>query len=762
VRSRRFADLAAAALVLAATFVVTGSAHAAAPTTLYVDNRPAANCSDAGTGTQAQPYCTISAAVGAVTPGETVSVLAANYPEHVTIAKSGTPSQPITLDAPSLVFLTGANGGLTIEGQHDIVVRRFSVMPDAPSANTFAVDLANSSRISLIGITTSCPTTSAILGIRLRGVTDSTLSDTSACAYTLDAASSGVVLTRAHAGGNRNGPGIDVAGSNNTVVDSTIPARPGLTSIAIEPGATGEIVANNTISESAGVGIDNNDATGTAITNNTVTVSCGTGIRVAGASAHVSVQNTWVQENTQADCAASAPSVNIGVYDTAVDDTVVDYNSFATPQASRQPYAWQSPTNAMTLAQFQAASGQAAHDLGGGQGHEDSANSDAPGFQPVDLAGRTPEDDPAVLNTGAGPTTYADRGATEVVRGPSASMTVTMDPHSTSAILDASASTPGWLPIVRYHFDFGDGSPTVDQTTPVATHAYGPGPVNPSVQVFDGNGLSATWVGYVSFWPAAGTLALMSAANDRWVDGGANGSAPLVANHLATGPTGTFDILQWTGNLVVLRSQTSLKYVRVAPDATLSAQADAPADAALFTVVPNADGTVSLSHNGLYVSAESAGAKPLVANRVAIGPWEKFYQSILTRLTSVSFTARANNRVVTAESAGAKPLIANRTAVGSWETFDLVEAPNGYVALFSHADGKFVTAESAGTKPLIANRSVVGAWEWFEVLDNPDGTISLRAVVNRRYVTAEDGGKQPLIANRTAIGLWEGFVLTHH
>jgi hypothetical protein len=168
VRSRRLADLAAAALVLAATFVVTGSAHAAAPTTLYVDNRPAANCSDAGTGTQTQPYCTISAAVGAVTPGETVSVLAANYAEHVTIARSGTPSQPITLDAPSLVFLTGANGGLTIDGQHDIVVRRFSVMPDTPSANTFAVDLANSSRISLIGITTSCPASSAILGIRLR------------------------------------------------------------------------------------------------------------------------------------------------------------------------------------------------------------------------------------------------------------------------------------------------------------------------------------------------------------------------------------------------------------------------------------------------------------------------------------------------------------------------------------------------------------------------------------------------------------------
>jgi len=37
----------------------------------------------------------------------------------------------------------------------------------------------------------------------------------------------------------------------------------------------------------------------------------------------------------------------------------------------------------------------------------------------------------------------------------------------------------------------------------------------------------------------------------------------------------------------------------------------------------------------------------------------------------VAFRAHANGLIVTAENAGANPLIANRTAVGPWEEFDL-------------------------------------------------------------------------------------------
>ena len=45
-----------------------------------------------------------------------------------------------------------------------------------------------------------------------------------------------------------------------------------------------------------------------------------------------------------------------------------------------------------------------------------------------------------------------------------------------------------------------------------------------------------------------------------------------------------------------------------------------------FALIRNADGTESLraATNSQYVTAESGGAQPLIANRAAIGPWEKF------------------------------------------------------------------------------------------------------------------------------------------
>jgi hypothetical protein len=125
----------------------------------------------------------------------------------------------------------------------------------------------------------------------------------------------------------------------------------------------------------------------------------------------------------------------------------------------------------------------------------------------------------------------------------------------------------------------------------------------------------------------------------------------------------------------------------------------------------------------------------------------------------VSLRAHANGKYVTAENAGAQPLIANRAAIGSWEQFDLIDQGNGMVALRAHANGKYVTAEDAGAKPLIANRAAIGAWEKFTLIHNPDGSVSLRSQANNQYVTAENAGAQPLIANRAAIGAWEEFDL---
>ena len=121
--------------------------------------------------------------------------------------------------------------------------------------------------------------------------------------------------------------------------------------------------------------------------------------------------------------------------------------------------------------------------------------------------------------------------------------------------------------------------------------------------------------------------------------------------------------------------------------------------------------------------------------------------------TVIALRARVNNRYVCAEGAGAQPLIANRTAVGPWEKFDRIDVGGGRIALRSQANGRYVTAAGA---PLIASETAVGPAQTFTPVVNGNGTVSLLAG-NGQYVCAESSGTQALIANRAAIGLWEQF-----
>ncbi|MFC4036609.1 right-handed parallel beta-helix repeat-containing protein [Streptomyces polygonati] len=125
----------------------------------------------------------------------------------------------------------------------------------------------------------------------------------------------------------------------------------------------------------------------------------------------------------------------------------------------------------------------------------------------------------------------------------------------------------------------------------------------------------------------------------------------------------------------------------------------------------------------------------------------------------VSLRAHANSQYVTADNAGASPLIANRTAIGAWESFDLLHNSDGSVSLRAHANNDYVTADNGGAAPLIANRTAIGPWESFDLINNPDGSVSLRAHANNDYVTAENAGAAALIANRTSIGSYEEFDL---
>ncbi|MDX6208685.1 MAG: hypothetical protein QOE24_1076, partial [Frankiales bacterium] len=100
-------------------------ADAALAPVLYVGG---SGCSDAGTGTQAQPYCTISAAAAVAVGGQTVLVANGTYAERVRPARSGTSTAPIAFTAASgaTPVVTGADHAFDLSYRSYVTVTGFT------------------------------------------------------------------------------------------------------------------------------------------------------------------------------------------------------------------------------------------------------------------------------------------------------------------------------------------------------------------------------------------------------------------------------------------------------------------------------------------------------------------------------------------------------------------------------------------------------------------------------------------------------------
>ena len=129
-KTQRISGIAAIALAAAFAVPAFDVPGAAADTAyLYVNNATGAGCSDQGSGTQAQPFCTITAAAAVVLPGQTVMVSYGNYAE-LDITRSGTADAPITFEGapgalPAVGDGTTANG-ILVTGADNVVIDGFS------------------------------------------------------------------------------------------------------------------------------------------------------------------------------------------------------------------------------------------------------------------------------------------------------------------------------------------------------------------------------------------------------------------------------------------------------------------------------------------------------------------------------------------------------------------------------------------------------------------------------------------------------------
>lgn len=184
------------------------TAAASASTDLYVDNASAANCSDSGSGTQTQPFCTIAAAAAAVQPGQTVVVEPGDY-AGATISVSGTPSSPITFSAADDSAGTiQVDGGIVVSDAHDVLLSGFNVVAKQP----FLVD-----------------------------------------------SSSGITINAGSATGQGQGqgqgslpPAVQVTGTSSNVTISRMSIASLSTEVEIDQGVTGAVVSTNTIMYSGG------------------------------------------------------------------------------------------------------------------------------------------------------------------------------------------------------------------------------------------------------------------------------------------------------------------------------------------------------------------------------------------------------------------------------------------------------------------------------------------------------------------------------
>ncbi len=463
-------------MILVFVIPLMGANHGvalAAGTTYYVDNTNPV-CSDSGPGTMAAPLCTITRGdVLAALPGDTVHVLAGTYVETVIVTHSGAEGNPITFHASPGVTVTGNPGGfgsafavssksyvvidgfnitetkfkgIYVDGSNHITITNNNVSyagkDTGSDQHQQGIFLRNTTYSTISGNVThhnSC------IGIRLINNSDyNTVSNNISYANSSAIAHPVVVISDA--------AGIELTGSSNNTVSNNITYGNEDTGINLYVNSSGvgssyNLVVGNLSYGNGDHGIDNNNSPYNTIIGNTVHGNGTVGINFEGTagfgSHHATVMNNISTGNGFTPPAGSFGG-NMRVDSVSIAGTILDYNLYNRESASVQ-IIWNN-SNYVSLAALRVAEpSQEVHGLEGdplfmqpvesvlrtsgvaypasettgnyhlspGSPAIDSANSDAPGQQAVDIEGNARIDDPATTNSGAGARTYDDRGAYE-------------------------------------------------------------------------------------------------------------------------------------------------------------------------------------------------------------------------------------------------------------------------------------------------------------------------------------------------------------
>lgn len=496
-----------AILILVGSLVwISPTGVSAAGTTFYVDGTNPA-CSESSSGPQGTidvPFCTLTrGAIKAVTPGDTVIVVAGTYAETV-YPNSGTAGNPITFHANPGVTVTGQPGtatvaysGFALSNDSYVVIEGFNITQT--SAKGIYADSSN--HLTITNNHVSYAGTSSLFhpyeqGIYLKNTTFSTITnnvtDHNTCIgiRLLNNSDNNIVSNNISYGNfsvvETDAAGIEMTGSSHNVIINNITYSNEDTGINLYVNSAGvgssyNLVVGNLSYENGDHGIDNNGSPYNTIIGNTVHGNGTVGINFEGetgkGSDHATVINNIIAANGFTPPTGSFGG-NLRVDSASIAGTIIDYNLFNIESAATQ-IIWNN-TNYSNLATFRTAvAGQEVHGLEGnplfvspvtpvlrqtgvpyvgtmtvgdyhilfGSPAIDSANSDAPSQPLNDLDGAARIDDPGTPNTGAGARSFDDRGVYEYQpSGPSLPVVTTQAVtaiSATTATGNGNVTAPG-------------------------------------------------------------------------------------------------------------------------------------------------------------------------------------------------------------------------------------------------------------------------------------------------------------------------------
>jgi parallel beta-helix repeat protein len=567
------------ALPALAVLAVAAPARATGGTRYVATGNP--QCTDSGSGTSAQPYCTIQAAVSAAAPGDTVVVASGTYAENVSVKHSGTSTAPITISvAPGAsVKVTGGVHGFAVSGSSTapvswIVIQGFTVT----QTSDVGIYLSYASHITVTGNSVSYAG-QPVSGQTHAGIALSNASDSSVAGNTsYHNSDAGISVVNGSIDNDIRGnttfanarqytraaPGIDIRAADNTV-EQNVSHDNEDSGIQLYNGASDAVVDDNISYGNGDHGIDTLNSPGATIVANSVYSNHTAGINVEGTSQGATVRNNISVDN---GLTSTTTKGDIRVDPTAVSGSTIDDDLVWLHQTSGPSVimTWGSTTYT-SFATFRSASGQEAHGilanpmwvapvsgsfaLRPGSPAIDSADSGAPDQPATDAAGNPRVDDPATPNTGLGPRAYDDRGALEYQPGttydlpPTVAVTVStatgQAPLATT--VDASGSTDNdATPIASYTFDFGDGVVVGPQSSPVASHIYSTaGAFTVAVTVTDTAGLADRGYAQVSVAPSSTTNLVPNPGFESGTSGwNTSGRSGITLTQVAGGHSGSY------------------------------------------------------------------------------------------------------------------------------------------------------------------------------------------------------------------------------